>query len=107
MARVQTGGERERTLVPTFTVDQLLDHFPAPDVLKIDVEGAEVPALRGATKVLQHLPVVICEVALANATAVHEILGPLGYRYLDAEGGEPATDRPIADNAIALPPGYE
>ncbi len=103
----QTGGERGRILVPTFTIDGLLDHFPAPNVLKIDVEGAEVPALRGAAKVLQQRPVVICEVALANATAVDEILAPLGYRYLDAEGGTGSSDRPIADNAIALPPGFE
>jgi FkbM family methyltransferase len=97
----QTGGERERQLVPTLTIDLLLEHFPPPDVLKIDVEGAEVAVLTGATKVLAHRPTVLCEVASANAMDVHEVLRPFGYRYLDL-GNARETDLP-SDDLVALP----
>jgi FkbM family methyltransferase len=43
----QAGGSREVQFVPTVTLDWLLERFPAPRVLKIDVEGAETEALRG------------------------------------------------------------
>ena len=36
------GGVRSTRLVPTVTLDWLAARFPAPDVLKIDVEGAEL-----------------------------------------------------------------
>lgn len=98
----QTGGERDRILVPTFTIDQLLERFPAPNLLKIDVEGAEEQALAGAGAVLAGRPLVVCEVAAANAEAVHAILEPLGYTYIDADHNTPAA-RPPA-NTIAVPP---
>lgn len=43
------------------TLDSL--DLPLPDVIKIDIEGAEVKALRGASKVLQARPVILCEVS--------------------------------------------
>ena len=43
------GGVRFTNLVPTVTLDWLAARFPAPDVLKIDVEGAELAVLAGAT----------------------------------------------------------
>jgi FkbM family methyltransferase len=97
----QTGGERERNLVPTLTLASLLDHFPVPDVVKIDVEGAEVDALVGAEPLLRHRPVLLCEVAAANAARVHELLHPFGYRYIDLTDNAP-TALP-SDNVAALP----
>ena len=44
----QTGGVRTTELVPTVTLDWLASHFPLPDVIKIDVEAAEVKVLAGA-----------------------------------------------------------
>lgn len=94
----QTGGIRETQIVPTVTLDHLLNHFPVPDLLKIDVEGAEVLALTGATEVLRQRPAIVCEVATENADAVRKILQPHGYRFYDAE---------LANNsrtALARPP---
>jgi FkbM family methyltransferase len=54
------------------TLDWLLEHFAAPQVLKIDVEGMEYAVLRGARKVLQARPRIFCEV-----TEHHEAIGKL------------------------------
>jgi FkbM family methyltransferase len=51
-----------RTRVETAAIDAILsrDELPAPDVLKIDVEGAEAAVLRGGREVIQaRRPVLI------------------------------------------------
>jgi FkbM family methyltransferase len=80
---IEAGGVRRTELVPMVTLDWLLDHFPRPDVLKIDIEQAEVLALAGATSVLATCPVLICEVAQANAARVRQLLRPVGYEFFD------------------------
>lgn len=50
-------------IVPTITLDALLARgLPAPDLIKIDVEGADMDALLGAAEVLQQARAVIVEV---------------------------------------------
>ena len=44
----QTGGVREQQSVVAVTLDWLLESLPAPSVVKIDVEGAELEVLKGA-----------------------------------------------------------
>lgn len=105
----QTGGVRETQLVPSVTLDWLLDHFPPPTFIKIDVEGAEHMVLAGAQALLsQHRPVVLCEVADSNKRAVSDQLRTHGYRFFDAEAL--ATARaPLGEtpwNTLAYPPGY-
>ena len=99
----QTGGVREVQIVPTVTLDWLAQHFPAPDVVKIDVEGGEVAALEGAANLLRNVaPIVICEVAGAHADAVGGLLCSKGYRLYDGEqAGFPAIDIPTC-NTIAI-----
>jgi len=80
------GGSREIQWVPTVTLDWLLERFPAPQVLKIDVEGAEALVLRGARRTLSEIrPVVLCEVAAENAGWVAEFLQAHEYLLLDAD----------------------
>jgi FkbM family methyltransferase len=81
----QAGGSRSTHLVPTVTLDWLADHFPAPDVIKIDVEGAEALVLAGGASVLAGGPTIVCEVAQANASRVRELLSPFGYALYDAD----------------------
>ncbi len=52
----QAGGVRATELVPTLTLDWLAAHFPALDIIKIDVKQAEVGVLAGGSRVLGLLP---------------------------------------------------
>jgi FkbM family methyltransferase len=79
------GGVRSTQLVPAVTLDWLAARFPAPDVLKIDVEGAELAVLSGAARVLARSPTVICEVCARNTGAVTGILAGHGYTLYDGE----------------------
>jgi FkbM family methyltransferase len=102
--RSQTGGVRYVQYVPTLTLDSLLDHFPAPNVLKIDVEGAEGIVLAGATRVLAEArPLVYCEVGPSQSREVASCLRT--HRYLlfdgDAEGGPEIAD--CVFNTLAVP----
>ena len=40
--RGESGGERYSMPVSTLTLDSLLESFPAPDLLKIDIEGMDI-----------------------------------------------------------------
>jgi FkbM family methyltransferase len=100
----QTGGIRATELVPTVSLDCLAAHFSPPDILKIDVEGAEAQVLAGASAVLRCHPRVICEVAQENAAAVRDVLTGAGYTLYDGE--QPAGQRsPLASasyNTLAI-----
>ena len=54
---------RSLRLVPCTALDDFVDNQPAPDVIKIDIEGAESEAPKGAQKIFTRLrPQLICEV---------------------------------------------
>lgn len=91
----QSGGQREIQSTVTLPVDSLLDHFPPPTVLKIDVEGGEVKVLNGARKLLATAkPVIWCEVDPRNSMAVAEHLKSVGY-VLYAAALEPHLRKPL------------
>jgi FkbM family methyltransferase len=98
------GGERSTVLVPTVTLDWLAGQFPVPDVLKIDVEGAEVAVLTSGPGVLGSISTIICEVAACNASAVSDLLHEHGFALYD--GDRPAAERvpvPMATpNTLAM-----
>jgi FkbM family methyltransferase len=52
MGSVVKGPARDAIRVPAQSLDRLMQHFPAPDVVKIDVEGAELEVLRGGLRLL-------------------------------------------------------
>lgn len=99
-ASTQSGGVRERQHVPTLALDHLLEAFPPPDVLKIDVEGAERLVLTGGRKVLEHRPTLLIEVNGRHQAVVDDLLRPLGYTYQDADTGAGAELPPW--NTVAL-----
>jgi FkbM family methyltransferase len=98
------GGKRSTVLVPTVTLDWLAGQFPVPDVLKIDVEGAELAVLTGGSAVLGRISTIICEVAASNAPAVSDLLTAHGFVLYD--GDRPASERvpvPVATpNTLAV-----
>lgn len=53
----------ESISVQTTTIDEYLErnNLPAPKLVKIDIEGAEIHALRGAPNLLASKALVICE----------------------------------------------
>ena len=100
----EAGGVRSTHLVLTVTLDWLAARFPAPDVIKIDVEDAEMAVLAGGSHVLASFPTVICEVTARNAKSVWQLLDSRGYTLYD--GDRPRPDRaPVATapfNTLAM-----
>lgn len=99
----QMGGVHETQVVPTMTLDLLAEFLPMPDVIKIDVEGAEALVLGGAERVLASHPVLVCEVADSNAEVVGDALAPFGYRFYDGDAATPRglVERPT-DSLLAI-----
>ena len=84
----------------------MIEHVPAPQFVKIDVEGAEEAVLRGATRLLSQVrPRLLCEVTGRNSRSVTKLLRDHGYRLYDAEkpSGERQPDEAAAWNTLALP----
>ena len=105
-ARTQAGGVRERQLVPTIMLDQLLDISRPPDLIKIDVEGAEVAVLLGAKKILSDVrPIFYCEVGPSQNDEVTAMFREASYVLLDPS--KPSGERiPLSRcpfNALACP----
>ena len=83
------------------TLDQeLATDLTAPDFIKIDVEGFEVPVLRGALKTLErYRPDIFVEIhgyseaeKEANAGGVIDLLRHVGYSHvIHLESGAEAT----------------
>ncbi len=71
------------------TLDCLLDQLPRPpDILKCDVEGAELRALEGArqTKFFEQArPAILCEVSAKNGLILTKLWRNHRYRLWDAE----------------------
>lgn len=86
-------GERKVTVV-TGTLDELLADTSAPiDLIKMDLEGAETPALEGASKVLERTNAVIFE-QLEGARSAGEILERAGFRLRMLDGSNVLAQRP-------------
>jgi FkbM family methyltransferase len=82
----QAAASRHRQLTVSVTLDSLLEHFPAPAILKIDVETHETKVLSGAKKLLEEIrPSIWCEVSHQNSQAVGEILHEAKYELYGAE----------------------
>jgi FkbM family methyltransferase len=84
------------------TLGSLLDHFAAPQVLKIDVEGIEHAVLSGARRVLQARPLIFCEVT-NNHEGIGQLLRQADYEFYAArEANRHPLLRPSQDT-LAVP----
>jgi FkbM family methyltransferase len=82
----QAGSSRYLQPSLSVTLDFLLDYFPAPSVLKIDVETHEASVLRGAQRLLKEArPVILCEVSHQNSDTVTQLLHAANYELYGAE----------------------
>jgi FkbM family methyltransferase len=81
----QAGGTRKTECVVALTLDFLSQHFPMPQVLKIDVEGVENLVLAGGVRLLKEArPRILCEVSAKNSKRVTRLLQDANYRIFDA-----------------------
>jgi hypothetical protein len=78
----------------------VLDPASRPELIKIDVEGAELQVLQGAlTTLKQHRPIVVLEHGSGSAEAYEThpqdifalLSGEVGYRLFDLDGNGPYT----------------
>lgn len=105
----QTGGVRDTQLVPSVSLDWLLERYPAPDFVKIDVEGSEHKALLGASRLLAEIkPLIFCEIASELSPAIAALLVRNGYALYDIDVGQRITVDPprAAWNTLACPAGH-
>jgi FkbM family methyltransferase len=91
-------------VVRTTTLDNVLERYPSPDLLKIDIEGAEIRALLGAGRLLrEHRPAIIIELHAEDLSgAFHAMMGELNYD-LTLPDGSPATPGDFSRFVIARP----
>jgi len=101
----QTGGVRRTFSVPTIRLDSFLQHYPAPDFVKIDVEGAENLVIEGMLYILKEKkPAILCEVSAENFDYVSITLLAHGYQLFDANQlPERIALRAPTDNILAIP----
>jgi FkbM family methyltransferase len=94
-----------RTLVPVTTLDAWLEQTgqPPPNVVKIDVEGAEAGVLRGMKLTLASaMPTLIIELH-GTREAVAEQLDGAGYRHSVIERDVPTREAPSWAHVLAVP----
>ena len=100
--RSQMGGVREKQYVPTLTLDSLLNTFPPPDFVKIDVEGAEYMVLQGAKNLIKNIrPKFYIEVGSNVSIKILNLFQSSGYVAYDPQGNK-LTDS-CAPNTLFCP----
>lgn len=99
-----SGGVRDLIDVVAVTLDGLMATTGAPDVVKVDVETAELLVLRGAERVLAEArPVWLIEVEAAHSAAATEIFRRHGYRLFDWDRRDGVEVETAPFNTLAVP----
>jgi FkbM family methyltransferase len=91
--------------VRTATIDRLVGEcrIPAPHVIKMDIEGAEVEALRGARRTLsEHRPILLIEMH-GRGPEVEELLRAHGYVGEVVEDDVPISHTEWGMHVVARP----
>lgn len=92
----QTGGTRKSYRVMSITLDWLAGRVASPDLVKIDVEGAEGAVLEGGRAVLRdHRPILLIEVYERNQGDVAKVLRETNYRFYDATAQDGVERKPV------------
>ena len=109
-ARVAAAGPAHQAgsiRVRAFSLDDLqaAEALPHPDVVKIDVEGAECDVVAGMRGLIaRRAPVIVCEMHGKNAEFA-ELLRPLGYELRVLEGDSSLEQARWDVHVIATPVG--
>lgn len=88
----------EQFRVPAVTLDQVATNLKLepPYLIKLDIQGAEVAALRGAKTVLGDTSVVICEADIADFHAIDRALVDAGFHLFDLTQINRVADHSLA-----------
>jgi FkbM family methyltransferase len=91
------GMSQGKVRVPLVTVDSLVEKFDLhpPFLLKLDVQGAEIPALHGARETLKQTDVVICESDLDEFPRTNRFLEEAGFALYDLTEIRRIADRTL------------
>lgn len=94
----------ESIRVPTTTLDAAAKAYGAPSLIKMDVEGAEGRALRGAVSLLEHhRPKLLIEIhSRETADEIRALFCDHGYE-LTSLTREPLANRALPNHILALP----
>ncbi len=105
IAGLDEGFAKARKLcVPTLTLDGAAEKYGAPDLIKLDVEGAENLVLEGGKKVMtEHRPAMVVEVhGEERCGRFYELMKAYGYRCQTAAGVE-ISDAQYHHQVVCLP----
>lgn len=87
----------------------------APDMVKLDIEGAELPALKGATRMLERRPLLIVELSSSDVE-IFDFLETRGYdrfvdlntyRHVRRPADFPDGGVGMIRNALCIPAGHD
>ncbi len=102
--RTTMGGVRELQYVPTVSLDKMAQTFPPPDLVKVDVEGAEHFVFQGATGLLaQQRPVFYAEIGVENRREIYHLLRRHDYIILNQDGTAISSAKIPAFNVYLTP----
>lgn len=89
--------------VETTTLDAELGRNPAPDLMKIDVEGAEAMVFAGASRVIDEIrPIILLECFDGLESGPIRRLAEAGYTFGNSE--DPRREAGATSNYLCLPP---
>lgn len=87
LAEMANGQASSRKPVMTVTLDFLLQHWPAPNIVKLDIEGADLLAWQGAKHLLRnHSPLLYYEPTESTFDETKAILESHGYSLFHLRG---------------------
>ena len=92
--------------VQALTLDEFTQKFPPPNLVKVDVEGAELLLLKGAEKLLKggEPPKLIIEVhGEDNTDPLRDFLLDVGYRLFTVERESLTPGDPVPHHFLAIP----
>ena len=98
-------GARETIDVAVSSIDELVarGEVPPPDVVKIDVEGAELEVIEGMRNTItEHRPVLLCEVHDCNVPYM-QLMRSLGYEPVNLDEDAPVEQGSRNLHTLARP----
>lgn len=104
---IKNANKKNSICVEAVTLDEWSRGKKPPDVIMMDIEGAELDALQGARNLIRdHLPIMLIEVHWLGqdfTSYIDRELGPLGYKVTTYTGDALPTKRKHRYHALILP----